>query len=131
MAVLVEIVFEVLGELVLQFIAEGLVEWGFHGTAEKLSTGRRNRVFAGAAYVVFGTVIGWLSLFVFPPIVFADKLSLVIYVVFASAAAGFALSAVSWLINRGIRPANVFEVEKFVYGVIFAFSYMAARAFLG
>jgi hypothetical protein len=129
--VILEIIFYSLGELVLELICEGLVELGFHSTAEKMSNKARNRWVLGGAYTLFGAAIGYASLFVFPKIAFANSVVPILYFVVSPIVAGFALSIVSWLINRGIRPVSWFELDKFVFGVLFAVAYSLSRVALG
>lgn len=128
MSFLFEIVFELIGELLFELVAEVLLELGFHGTAEKIS-GRvkGSRWLIGLAYFVFGGVVGWLSLFIFPPFLLPQTWMVIAYLIISSLAAGIMLSLVSWLINRGIRPVNPFELDKFLFGVVFALAYATAR----
>lgn len=128
MSFVVEIIFELFGELVLELIAEALFEFGFHGTAEKVSgRGKGSRWLIGTAYFIFGGVVGWLSLFIFPPFLLPETWMVISYLIISSLAAGIMLSLVSWLINRGIRPVNPFELDKFLFGVMFALAYASSR----
>lgn len=126
-----EIVFGFVAELVLEIVGEILIELGFHGTAEKLSNKTRSRFFLGAAYSIFGAILGFLSLYLFPKIIFANRLIPILYFVISPIIAGFSLTIVSWLINRGIRPVNWFEFDKFAFGVLFALAYSLSRVVFG
>lgn len=126
-----ELIFGVVGELLLEIVVEVLVEVGFHGTAERLSSKARNRVFVGAAYGIFGAVLGFASLYVFPKISFGDRLMPVAYFLLSPLLAGLSLTTVSWMINRGIRPVRWFEFDKFVFGVVFAAAYSISRVMFG
>lgn len=128
MSFLFEIVFELVGELLFELVAEVLLELGFHGTAEKVSgRGKGSRWLIGFVYFIFGGVVGWLSLFIFPPFMLPETWMVIAYLIIASLAAGIVLSLASWLINRGIRHVNPFEPDKFLFGVMFALAYASAR----
>jgi hypothetical protein len=129
MTILLELIFELFGELFIEVFVESLFELGFHGTAEKLSAKGKggSRWLLAFIYAAFGSAIGWLSLFVFPPFEFDSALKVAAYIIGSSIVAGFALSVVSWIINRGIRPVRVIEPDKFLFGVVFALGYAIAR----
>ena len=128
---IVELVFGFIGELALELILEVLVELGFHGTAERISSKARSRFFVGGAYVIFGAVLGGLSLLIFPKIEFASSVLPALYFVASPIFAGLSLTTVSYFINRGIRPVRWFEWDKFLFGVLFAVAYAVGRVFLG
>jgi hypothetical protein len=128
---LLEIIIYSLGELVLQIVVEGLTELGFHSTAEKVSSRARSRLILGGAYMIFGAVLGYVSLFIFPKISFGNNVFPIFYFIVSPVVAGFALSIVSWLINRGTRPVSWFELDKFIYGVLFAVAYSLSRVAFG
>ena len=129
--VLFELIFSFFGELFLELILEVLVELGFHGTAERISSKARSRLFLGGAYLIFGAVLGGLSLLVFPKIYFGSSVIPALYFIVSPIFAGFSLTTVSYLINRGIRPVSWFEWDKFLFGVLVAIAYAAARVVFG
>jgi hypothetical protein len=118
-------------EVVIEVVGEVLFEFGFHSTAERLSSGVKNKFIVGTAYTIFGGILGGLSLLIFPKLVFANPLIPITYFVIAPIIGGLSLSFVSWIINKGIRPARLFEFNKFIYGVLFALSYAIARVIFG
>ncbi|MGD9628422.1 MAG: hypothetical protein AB7V18_04185 [Pyrinomonadaceae bacterium] len=126
-----ELIFGVVGELLLEIVVEVLVEIGFHGTAERLSSKARSRVFVGLAYALFGAVLGFASLCVFPRMNFGDRLVPAVYFILSPIVAGLSLTTVSWMINRGIRPVRWFELDKFAFGVVFAAAYSISRLIFG
>jgi hypothetical protein len=128
---LLEIAVSFLGELVLEIIVEVLTELGFHSTAERVSNRARGRLFLGGAYLLFGGVLGYISIFLFPKIAFENNVIPILYFIISPMIAGFALSIVSWLINRGIRPVSWFELDKFIFGVLFAIAYSFSRVVFG
>jgi len=126
-----EIVFGFVAELVVEIVGEVLIELGFHSVAERLSNKTRNRFFLGAAYGLFGAVLGFASLYVFPKIAFANPAIPVLYFIVSPVIAGLSLTLVSFAINRGIRPVSWFEFDKFAFGVLFAVAYSISRVIFG
>lgn len=126
-----ELIFSFVGEFVLEFVLESLVELGFHGTAERISSNARSRLFLGAAYTFFGAILGFASLYMFPKIHFANAAVPILYFIVSPIFAGLSLTTVSYFINRGIRPVNWFETDKFIFGVLFAIGYAIARVLFG
>jgi hypothetical protein len=104
-----ELIFSFVGEFILELVLESLVELGFHGAAERISNKVRNRFFVGTVYALFGGILGFASLFIFPKIEFASVVLPALYFLVSPVLAGFSLSFVSYLINQGIRPASWFE----------------------
>lgn len=128
---IVEIIFGFVGELVLEIVAEALVEFGFHGTAERVSNSFRSRTFVGLAYTVFGAILGASSLLVFPKFSFDIALIPTLYFIVSPVIAGFSLTTVSWLIDRGIGNSRWFKWDKFIFGVVFALGYSLSRVVFG
>lgn len=126
-----ELIFSFVGEFILEVVLESLVELGFHGTAERISNRARSRLWMGGAYTIFGGVLGFASLFIFPKIDFASALLPVLYFIVSPILAGFSLTIVSYLINQGIRRVSWFEWDKFISGVLFAVAYSVARVIFG
>jgi hypothetical protein len=122
-----ELIFSFFGELVLELFLEVVVELGFHGAAEKISGKANSRLFVGLAYSLFGAALGFASLYFFPRIHFANVILPVSYFIVSPIFAGFSLTTVSYFINRGIRPVSWFELDKFVFGVLFAVAYALSR----
>lgn len=131
MSFLFELISEFALELVIEFIGEIFVEWGFHSTAERLSAGRRNVGVLVFAYALFGAVLGWLSLYVMAAAVIETGAGAAAYFVLSPILAGLMLTSVSWVINRGIRPVKFFETKKFVFGVVFGAAFTLTRALIG
>ena len=126
-----ELIFSFVGEFVLELVLESLVELGFHGTAERISSKAKSRLFVGGAYAVFGGVLGFASLFIFPKISFTSSVIPVLYFLVSPILAGFSLTSVSYLINQGIRPVKWVEWDKFFFGVFIAVAYALASVLFG
>src|SRR5688500_8671495 len=96
--VIFEIIFRFLGEFFIEIAAEVLIELGFHSTAERVSGGTKNRLLLGLAYLTFGGILGFASLYIFPKIQFAEPGLSVFYFIASTVMAGFALTTVSWIL---------------------------------
>jgi hypothetical protein len=129
--VIFEIIFGFIGELALELVVEVLVEFGFHDTAERVSDSFRSRTFVGLAYTVFGAILGFLSLYIFPKVAFDSVVIPTLYFLVSPIIAGFLLTTVSWLIDRGIGNSSWFKWDKFIFGVVFAMGYSLSRVFFG
>lgn len=62
---MVEIIFEILGEFLLQALTEFLFERGLHSLAAPFRK-RPNPIFAAISYPLFGVIAGGVSLLIFP-----------------------------------------------------------------
>lgn len=128
---IVEIIFGFVWELLFELVVEVLVEFGFHGTAERLSSRAKSRVFVGFAYAFFGTILGAVSVLFFPKIEFANAVIPMFYFIVSPIIAGLSLTTVSYFINKDTRPVRWFELDKFTFGVLFAVAYALARVIFG
>ena len=132
MEVIFEIIFYVIGELLLTVMGETLFELGFHSLAEAPSNRLSRRVIVGLLYAVAGIVLGALSLKVIPLLMSGNPAMSIAYFIVAPVLAGLALCAVNWIMNRGIdERAGFFQVKKFVYGVLFTLMFSLTRATFG
>lgn len=122
-----ELIFGFIGELVLETIGEVLLEYGFHGTAATISQGASNKIILGAIYATGGAILGWLSLLMFPKMVFANAGITIFYFVLSPIVAGLVLMTVSWTIDRGINNSRWLQPGKFIFGVVFALGYSLSR----
>ena len=128
---IVEIIFEFIGEFLLEIVVEVLVEFGFHNTAGRLSDSFKSRTFVGLAYTVFGVILGFASLYIFPKVAFDSAVIPTLYFIVSPILGGFALTTVSWLIDRGIGNSRWFKWDKFIFGVVFALGYSLSRVVFG
>jgi len=127
MEILFEIIFEFLGEFLLQLIGQILLEVGWHSLAEPFRKQPKPWL-AAVGYAVFGTVIGGLSLLVFPHYLVANKNLRLANAVLAPIAAGLSMAAMgAWRARRG---QAVLRVDKFSYGYVFALSWGLVRFWL-
>jgi hypothetical protein len=131
MEIVLEFVIGFVIEIVLGLVGEILVELGFHSAAERFSDTAWKRVITGFAYVVIGSLLGWLSLFFLPKVQFENQSFVLIYFILSPIIAGTALCVVNWIIHRGIERVPFFQLTKFLYGAFFVLAYSLTRAFLG
>jgi len=122
---MLELLFELLGEFLLQVIGETLVEIGFHSLAEPF---RRppNPWLAALGYALFGAALGGLSLLAFPhnlvpaPWRVANLIATPVAVGVLMAALG------AWRARRG---DTVLRIDRFAYGYLFALAVAVVRFF--
>lgn len=114
-----EFLFSILGELLLQVLGELLVNMGFHSLAEPMRR-RPNPWLAAVGYLLFGAVVGGLSLLVFPDYLVASKNLRVANAALSPILAGLCVAALgAWRARYG-QP--VLRIDKFAYGYLFALS---------
>ncbi len=120
---MLQIVFELLGEVILQIILEVLIELGLHSLAEPL---RRppNPWLAAIGYALFGAIAGGISLLVFPNHMVSGVWR-TLSIVAVPIAAGFFMCLMGmWRSRRG---DEILRFDKFTYGYVFALSLALIR----
>ncbi len=117
------LIFELLGEIILQFFIEALVELGFHSLAAPFRK-PPNKWLASLGYLLFGAIAGGLSLLVFPNHMVSEPWR-ILNLVIAPFAVGFFMSLMGvWRARRG---DEVQGIDRFTYGFLFALSLAAIR----
>jgi hypothetical protein len=120
----VEIIFQILGEFLLQVVGEALFEIGFHSLGEPF---RRppNPWLASVGYAIFGAAFGGLSLFLFPAHLIPVGVGRVANLVLTPVAVGGVMACLgAWRARRG---DPVFRIDRFSYGFLFALSLALIR----
>jgi hypothetical protein len=128
-----EIIFELLiiivqfvFELVLQLFFEGLVEVG----AQKFSSKKRepmNPWLALIGYVFLGAIIGGISVWIWPTSFIASQPLRVVNLLVTPLLAGGVMALIgAWRAKRG---DPVLYIDRFAYGLVFAFSMALVRFF--
>lgn len=122
---MLEFIFQLLGEFLIQIVSEALVELGFHSLAEPF---RRppNPWLASLGYALFGTVLGGLSLLVFPNNLVPESWRVANLVATPLAVGGFMSIMGAWRARRG---ETVLRIDRFAYGYLFALSLALIRFF--
>ncbi|MFZ6748851.1 hypothetical protein [Undibacterium sp. Ren11W] len=120
---MIEFIFELLGEFLLQVIVEAFIEIGFHSFAEPL---RRppNPWLAAIALILLGAILGGLSLLVFP-----NNLVPQAWRVFNLIATPIAVGAAMTIIGawRASSGQSLLRIDRFSYGYLFALSIALVR----
>jgi hypothetical protein len=119
-----EFLFEILGEFILQFVGEVLLEVGLQALAAPFRK-ESSAWLAAIGYAVFGAVLGALSLLVFPNYLMADKSLRVANAALSPIVAGLGMAAMGkWRARRG---QAVLRIDKFAYGYLFALGFGLVR----
>lgn len=120
---MLEFLFEIAGEFILQIVLEALVELGFHTIAEPFRK-TPNPWLATLGYVLLGSVLGGLSLLVFPLHLVGGGLR-VANLVITPIAAGLLMCLMG--VWRARRDQPVLRIDRFAYGYVFALSLALVR----
>lgn len=121
---MLEFIFEVLGEFLLQISAEALSEAGSHAAQDARSK-PVNPYLAALGYALFGCLAGGLSLLVFESHFITNKTLQTLNLVLAPLASGLLMAQLgAWRSRRG-QP--VLRIDTFLFGCIFAFSFSVIR----
>jgi hypothetical protein len=121
---MLEFLFEILGEFLLQAILEFFFELSVHA-GWKPDRKPTNPWVAAIGYTVLGAVLGWLSLLVFPSYLVTSEPMRILNLILTPIAAGLLMAAMgAWRAQRG-QP--VLRIDKFAYGYLFAFALALVR----
>jgi hypothetical protein len=114
---MLEVLIEILGEFILQFFGELLLEIGLHALAEPFRR-EPNIWLASLGYTFFGCAIGGLSILVFPTHFTPAGFLRIVNLFATPLVVGACMAALgAW---RKKRSDSVFLVDRFLYGFIFA-----------
>jgi len=117
MEVLFELLFQFVGEILLQVVAEVLFELGLRSLGAPFSKAP-NPYLATIGYVLFGAIAGALSLWAFPALFIHSPAGRIINVVVTPLVAGGAMTAIgAWRTAKGQRTILL---DRFAYGFLFA-----------
>jgi hypothetical protein len=129
----VEIVFEVLfavlqvvGEIVLQVIVEGLFELGLRGVREPFRRPKPlHPLLAAMGYAILGAAAGAISVWIFPRLFIDGHALRVMNLVVTPFTAGAVMAAIgAW---RRKRDEELIRLDRFAYGFVFALAMAAVR----
>lgn len=126
MGIIFELIFGVLAEVVLQITAEALFELGFYSLAEALNRKRRrNPILASIGYLLWGGIIGLITIIIFPALMIKNPTLRVLNLIISPAIAGLAMSVIgSWRKKKG---QDLLRIDSFLYGALFAFGMAIVR----
>lgn len=115
---------EILGEFLLQWLGEALVEWGLHA----LGASWRRQCSAWCAalgYALAGGALGGLSLLVWPHHGVTSLGARVAHLVFTPVAIGALMAALGgWRASRG---QALWRIDHFAFGYLFALAWALVR----
>lgn len=128
MEILFELLFEFVGELLLQVVFEAIAEVGLHRVRNPLRK-PPNPWLAAIGYAIFGAVAGGLSLLVFPALFMPSHGARLANLIVAPILAGAAMAALgAW---RRRHDQDLIRLDRFAYGYIFALAMAAVRFAFG
>lgn len=129
MEFLFELLFEIFGEFILQFVFEALSELGLHFFRRPSQREPMRPWLAVAGYVLLGLACGALSLWIFPGFFVASHVGRVINLIATPILAGAAMAALgAWRRRRG---EELLRLDRFAYGYAFALAMAAVRFSFG
>lgn len=120
---MLEFLFEVLGEFVFQVVLEALAEAGLHAVSEPLRKPPKPWL-AALGYLLLGTIVGGISLLIFPHNMVPEPWRITNLLV-TPVAAGVMMSALgAWRERQG---QDRIRIDRFSYGYLFAFGLALVR----
>jgi len=120
---MLEALLEIIGELVVQGLAEVLAEIGLQAMGED-SQRRPHPFLAAIGYACFGAILGFGSLTVLPNNLVPESLRLA-NLILTPLAVGALMTAIgAWRARRG-QP--VLRIDRFAYGYLFALTFALVR----
>ena len=125
MAFILELIFQIFGEFILQFVFEALAEAGIHlfSRSKKRAPGRPLATVFG--YVLLGCLCGLLSLWLFPHFFVKSPVGRGVSLLVTPLLAAGAITLISmWRSKHG---EELLRLEKFAFVYVFAFSMEAVR----
>ena len=120
---MLELLFEILAEIILQTLGEALVELGFHSLAEPFRK-PPNPWLAAIGYGLFGAMLGGLSLLIFPAH-FVSEGWRIGNLILTPVVVGMLMSAMGYW--RARRGQAVLRIDGFAYGYLFALTFALVR----
>jgi drug/metabolite transporter (DMT)-like permease len=116
---MLEFIFEILGEFLIQMLLEGLVELGFHSVVAPFRK-PVHPILAALGYALLGGLLGGASLIVFPShMVGTHGLRIMALVVVPVLVGGMMVLIGMWRAKRG---QTINRLDRFGFGYVFALS---------
>lgn len=129
MEFILELLFEIFGQFILQFLFEALSAAGLHLFRKSSDTAPTSPWLAVAGYVILGAVCGALSLWLFPGFFIKSYLGRAISLVVTPILAGAAMALMgAWRRKRG---QELLRLDKFAYAYVFALAMAVVRFCFG
>lgn len=123
---MLEVIFEIFGELLLQVIFESLAQAGVHVVRNPDKLPKAHSLWLIIpGYILFGLIAGGISLWLFPDYLIRGKAAQIGYLVLGPVAAGAAVAAIGyWRSQRGVPR---YGIDRFACGYVFALSFALLR----
>jgi hypothetical protein len=119
-----EIIFQMLGEALLQLVSEILSDLGVRAVQEPFQR-PSNPPLAAIGYGLFGLIVGYLSLYVVEAHLLRDKPLQMLNLIVTPAAIGLAMAEIgAWRARRGDA---VLPIDRFFYAYLFALAFAIVR----
>jgi hypothetical protein len=129
MEFILELLFEIFGEFILQFVFEALSEVGLHRFCKQSERKPSSPWLAVAGYAILGALCGALSLWLFSSFFVKSHVGRVVSLVMTPLLAGAAMALMgAWRRKRG---EELMRLDKFAYGYVFALAMAAVRFSFG
>jgi hypothetical protein len=126
MEIIFEGLFGFLLEFILQIFGELLVELGLRSLAEPFREQEaRNPILTLFGYALLGSIVGGLSLLIFPRTFVRSESMHGIGLLITPVLAGLAMSGLGWLRNR--QGKKLLRLDSFGYGFTFALGMALVR----
>lgn len=122
-----EIIFQILGEILLQLGFEFLAELGVHGLADTVKR-PKNPVLSTIGFVLWGAMAGGISLLIFPTSPISNLLFRKINILVTPVAVGGVMMLIGR--QRDKWGQNLVRLDRFGYAFVFALA-MAIIRYLG
>ncbi|MFC0682870.1 hypothetical protein ACFFGH_33985 [Lysobacter korlensis] len=119
---MLEFVFEVVGELLIQLVLETLAELGLHSRRQRRKP--VNPAVAAFGYAIFGASAGGLSLVLFPESLVPEGWRLANLIVSPVIAGAAMVGIGAWRAKLG---QELVRMDRFLYGYLFALALAAVR----
>jgi hypothetical protein len=121
---MIEFLIEIIGEILLQLLLEGLAELGLHVIAAPFRK-PPNPWLAAIGYAMFGAAAGGGSLLLFPSSFVTGDLARILNLLVTPIAVGLLMCVMgAWRARRG---QAVMRIDRFAYGYLFALSLALIR----
>ena len=128
MEFLFEILFQFLGELLLQIVAEVPFEVGLRSLAAAFKK-KPNPYLASIGHLLFGAAAGGLSLWAFPSLFIGSHAGRIANAIVTPIIAGTSMMAIgAW---RRRRDQELILLDRFAYGYLFALAMTLVRLRFG
>ena len=121
-----EVLGGIVGEILLQVFGEGLFELGFRGLVEAFNRRRRRNPFlAACGYLLWGAIIGGLSLLLFRQSLIHKQAHRIMNLLFTPVIAGLAMSILG--AYRRSKGQDLLRIDSFFYGYLFSLGMAIVR----